>query len=137
MKKLIGIMLCLVLLSAGVFAVDLAIISGARGGLALGIMIDQETAGEIGARYGIELTDGLKPTILFVGSKFYLSEVNDCPVNLATGLVGYLGNGDSNTGISLGIVLDKVFGISQLSVETGIDALANDGKVQVQAIYEL
>lgn len=138
MRKLVAMVLCLLLLSSVAFAVDIAIITGMRDGLAIGITIDQETGEAIAARYGIELSDGAKPVIAFIGGKTFLTEVQSIyPLYISGGLVGYVGDGDTKVGLSLSVILDEVFGIDLLSIETGIDALADDSKIQIQAIYGL
>lgn len=138
MKKFVVMLLCVFLLSSVALAVDIAVMSGLRNGLTLGILVDQETGNAIGARYGIELSNGSKPVIAFLGGKAFLTEVQDIyPLHVGGGVIGYFGDGESRIGVSVGVILDEVFGIDLLSIETGIDALANDSKIQVQAIYEI
>ncbi len=113
-----------------------SVIGGVRDGIALGMMGESEISKNASFRFGAEANSSNKPIILFLGGKFFLTNIIDnYPMSFGLGLVGYLGN-KFEAGPSVSLIFDRIFDIRQLSAEFGID-IAGSGKLQLQAEYKI
>ena len=138
MKKIVLFsLLALVLLCQSVFAASMDVVGGIRDGMALGIMGEQNMTNSLGVRYGLEANTGNQPLVLFVGSKFYLTDSQQpMPLALGFGLVGYLGSKNSTGGLSLSIIVDRVLNWQPLFIEAGVDVV-EQGRFQLQMGYKI
>ncbi|OGC11583.1 hypothetical protein A3K48_03655 [candidate division WOR-1 bacterium RIFOXYA12_FULL_52_29] len=137
--KINVILICFCLFfSSSVMALSPAVIGGVRGGVALGMMADEEVGTRVGLRFGAEACTGKKPLILFFGGKFYLTNISGrYPLSFGLGLVVYSGgDGNADFGPSVSLIFDRPFDINRLFFEAGID-VADSGKLQLQAGYKL
>lgn len=136
--KSMGFMIALCLfLSSSVWALQPAIIGGARDGLAIGIMADDGLKSNVGIRFGAEATTGSRPMLLFFGGKFHLQDIaGHYPMAFGLGLVGYFGNNNYDVGASVSLIFDQPFDLEQMFIETGIDVVGS-GRLQLQAGYRI
>jgi len=139
---LIGILLsgCLV---NGSWANHTALIGGVRDGLSMGMRIEEHLSDRLMYRFGIEGSTGEdltflgdNPLILAGGLKFRIMDIGkNRPTWFSLGLVGYSGN-DSQIGIALSLIVDRVFDSDPLFFEIGADFL-RQGHLQVQFGYRI
>ena len=135
MKNLIAVLVLLTLIvSQASWGLHTAVLGGVRGGLAVGVQIEDGFSHNIDYRLGIEANTGKNPLILFGSGKVYLTEVSSgIPLSLNLGLVGYAG-GASNMGLTLSFIFDNPFYIQPMFIEAGID-VAGSGKLIAQVGY--
>jgi len=128
----------MVVLMGTSFALQPKIVGGVRDGLAAGIMVDHQLGKNYGMRMGIEATTGRQPLILFLGGKFYLSNLAyNTPFSLGLHVVSYMGS-SSNNSIGFGIsgIINNAFGVKPMFVELGVDVVSTARGV-VQLGYKL
>ncbi|MCX5748760.1 MAG: hypothetical protein NTZ10_00730 [Candidatus Saganbacteria bacterium] len=111
-----------------------AVIGGIRDGAALGIMLESGPANNATLRLGAEISTSNNPGIIFIGGKFFLSNINNrYPMFLSGGLVGYLGN-NSDAGPYISLIFERFLDVTPLFLEVGVDAVRS-GRLQLQAGY--
>lgn len=112
-----------------------AVIGGVRDGLALGLMMESGLSNSAASlRFGFEANTSNTPGIVFIGGKWFLSNVsNRFPMFISGGLVGYLGN-DSQAGPYISVIFERFLDVSPLFLEVGIDVVKS-GRLQLQAGY--
>jgi hypothetical protein len=122
MKKIMAVTLVLVLLSSfSAFAVRYSMVGGIRSGLAAGLMAEQYLNNNVTLRGGVEVTSGSNPLCAYLGGKFLLTYLGQTsPLSLGLGGVGFFGN-STDMGLSVTFVIDRLFEVKPLSLETGID----------------
>lgn len=133
MKRSIVFTFALLVLLFGTecFASRPAIIGGIRDGAALGLMLESGSTNNSTLRLGFEASTSNTPGIVFVGGKWFLSDIsNRFPMFLSAGLVGYLGN-KSEAGPYISLVFEKFLDVTPLFLEFGIDVVKS-GKMQLQ-----
>ena len=136
-KVLLFSVLALVILCQSVFAASMDVVGGVRDGWAVGIMGEQNMTNNLGVRYGLEANTGNQPMIMFVGGKFYVTDSQQpMPLALGFGFVGYLGSNNSTGGLSLSIIVDRVFTWQPLFIEAGVDVV-EQGRFQLQLGYKI
>lgn len=136
MKKIIFIVisLLLVLLGSECLAFQPAVIGGIRHGVALGLALESGYSNSPSLRYGFEVNTSNTPGIVFIGGKWFLSNIDGkYPMSLSAGAVGYLGN-NSQLGPYISLVFDRFMGVKPLFLEFGVDAV-NSGQLQLQLGY--
>jgi len=138
MKKIIAAIFSLLLLVSSSFALQPEIVGGVRDGLAVGIMTDHQMGRNWGMRMGIEATTGKQPLILFLGGKFYLSNISyNSLLSLGVHVVGYMGSSSNNAlGFGLSGIINNAFGVKPMFVEFGVD-IVNTARGVVQLGYKL
>ena len=135
-KLLVGCFLLAVIVGCSQ-AAQLSVLGGVRDGLAVGVIADQGIAHNLGLRYGVEADTGSQPIVAFLGGKFYLTNVGrSMPLSLGLGAVAYVGNGKTNAGLSLSVIIERAFNLPQLFIETGVDA-CDQGRFQLQLGYKI
>ena len=138
MKKIFTVILGLLLLVGSSFALQPEIVGGVRDGLAVGIMTDHQMGRSWGMRMGVEATTGKQPLILFLGGKFYLSNISyNSLLSLGVHVVGYMGS-TSNNNVGFGVygIINNAFGVKPMFVELGVDVVGTARGV-VQLGYKL
>jgi len=136
MKKIIVLaaIASVVLLSSECLAFKPAVIGGIRDGVALGLMMESDINAKTALRFGAEISTARNPGIIFVGGKFYLTQINSrYPMFLSGGLVGYVGN-NSSAGPYVSVIFERLFDIKPWFLEFGVD-VAGSGKLQFQTGY--
>jgi len=138
MRKVMAIILGLLLLIGSSFALQPEIVGGVRDGLAVGIMTDHQMGRNWGMRMGVEATTGKQPLILFLGGKFYLSNISyNSLLSLGVHVVGYMGSTSSNNvGFGVSGIINNAFGVKPMFVELGVDVVGTARGV-VQLGYKL
>ncbi|OGC04844.1 hypothetical protein A2276_02635 [candidate division WOR-1 bacterium RIFOXYA12_FULL_43_27] len=136
MKIISLLIVFFLLLSSSVWALQPAVIGGVRGGLAVGLMADENMNKNVGIRFGAEAATGSRPLILFFGGKFHLQNISGrYPMAFGLGLVGKFGNNNSDAGVSVSLIFDRPFDVEPLFFEAGVD-VAGSGGIQLQAGYK-
>jgi len=126
----------ILLLGSSCLASQYAIIGGIRNGVALGIMGENNLSQSAGLRFGFEADTSNTPGIVFIGGKWFLSDIsNRFPMFLSGGLVGYLGN-NSDAGPYISVIFERFLDVTPLFLEFGIDVVRS-GRLQFQAGYYL
>ena len=135
MKKTVSVVAFIViLLVSSCAASQPAVIGGVRDGLALGLMMENGTSNSTTLRLGFEANTSNTPGIVFVGGKWFISNVGGrFPMSLSDGLVGYLGN-DTTAGPYISLIFDRFLEMSPLFLEVGIDVVKS-GRLQFQMGY--
>ncbi len=136
MKKLVLVSLALAIFVSGAYAFEPAIIGGFRDGLAIGIMGKTPLARNTALRLGVEATSGNAPLIAFIGGKFYLGRAGRMPLSLGLSGVLYAGNKASEFGFGLSVVFDRVFNVTPMFLEAGVD-IVGSAKAQIQLGYRI
>ncbi|MBU0502160.1 MAG: hypothetical protein KJ811_02820 [Candidatus Margulisbacteria bacterium] len=139
MKKLFALLVSVsILLSGASLAIQPEIVGGIRDGLAVGIMADHQLGKNYGMRMGLEATTGAQPLILFLGGKFYLTNLTyGTPFSLGLGFVSYMGSSRNNSlGFGISGIINNAFGIKPMFVEVGVD-IVDTARAQVQVGYKL
>jgi len=138
MKKIFTVILGLLLLVGSSFALQPEIVGGVRDGLAVGIMTDHQMGRSWGMRMGVEATTGKQPLILFLGGKFYLSNISyNSLLSLGVHVVGYMGStSNNNVGFGVSGIINNAFGVKPMFVELGVDVVGTARGV-VQLGYKL
>ena len=114
-----------------------AVIGGIRDGAALGLMLESGPTNNATLRLGFEANTGSTPGILFVGGKWLLSSIySRYPMFISGGLVGYLGNTNSDAGPYISLIVERIFDVTPLFLEVGIDVVRS-GRLQFQVGYYL
>ncbi|MCX5751778.1 MAG: hypothetical protein NT099_08990 [Candidatus Saganbacteria bacterium] len=129
-----AVVLLVLLFVTECFAYTPAVIGGVRDGLALGLMLENGPANGVKLRFGLEANTSNTPGIVFIGGKWFLSNINNrYPMFLSGGAVGYLGN-HSEVGPYISLIFERFFDVTPLFLEVGIDVVKS-GKLQLQAGY--
>lgn len=127
--------LLVLLLGSECLAFRPAVIGGVRDGTALGLMFERASTSKTALRLGIEANTGNTPVIVFVGGKWFLTNLSGSyPMSLSGGLVGYLGNNHSDAGPYISLVFDRLLDFTPLFLEVGIDVVGS-GRLQCQIGY--
>jgi hypothetical protein len=132
----------ILLLGSSCMAFQPAVIGGIRGGVALGIMGENNLSKNVDLRFGFEANTSNTPGIVFVGGKWFLSNISGgFPMFISGGLVGYLGdngvgNHDNNAtaGPYVSVIFERLLNVTPLFLEFGIDVVRS-GRLQFQAGY--
>ncbi|MFA5839563.1 MAG: hypothetical protein WC890_02770 [Candidatus Margulisiibacteriota bacterium] len=133
-SKLFLVVSIIFVMGTSCLASQSAILGGIRNGLALGVMGEKNLSQGTDLRFGLEANTSNNPGIIFVGGKWFLTNISGrFPLFLSGGLVGYLGN-NSEAGPYISLISEKFFDIKPLFIELGID-IANSGKLQLQIGY--
>lgn len=112
-----------------------AVIGGIRDGAALGLMLETGPYDNAKLRFGFEANTGSTPGILFIGGKWLLTSIySRYPMFVSGGLVGYLGNVNSDAGPYISLIFERLFDITPLFLEVGIDVVRS-GRLQFQMGY--
>lgn len=128
-----GVLLVL-LFGSQCFAAKPAVIGGIRGGVALGIMLESEFVDSAKLRMGFEANTSNSPGLVFIGGKWFLTDVGRrVPMYLGGGVVGYFGN-NSAVGPYISLIFERFLDITPMFLEFGIDVV-NSGRLQLQAGY--
>ncbi|MBU0629369.1 MAG: hypothetical protein KKC80_00435 [Candidatus Margulisbacteria bacterium] len=135
MKKTIVLLVSVVVLASGSFALQPALCGGIRDGAALGLILQEYLGSGVALRFGMEGNTGRNPMIAFAGGKFALSSIGRMPLSLGLGIVGYFGNNDTKAGLALSFIFDNAFGRSPMFIEAGID-IVDPAKLQLQLGYK-
>ena len=137
MKKNIVFAAVLLVMMVGpaCMAYNPAVIGGVRNGTALGLVFESNPSNYEPLRFGFEAdTSNSTPGIVFIGGKWYLSDINSrFPMFLSAGLLGYLGN-SSSAGAYISLIFQRFLDISPLFLEVGVDVV-NSGGLQLQLGY--
>ncbi|MFA4844465.1 MAG: hypothetical protein WC632_05900 [Candidatus Margulisiibacteriota bacterium] len=122
------------LLGSSCLAFQPAVIGGIRDGLALGLMAESGLTNGATLRYGFEANTSNTPGILFIGGKWFLTNIRGgSPMSMSGGLVGYLGD-HSTAGPYISLIFDRLFEVTPLFLEVGIDVVKS-GRLQFQVGY--
>jgi hypothetical protein len=134
-KKMVFVIALMVLvLGSSCLASQTAVIGGIRDGVALGLLMESRSTNSTTLRLGFEANTSNTPGIVFVGGKWFLSNISGrYPLFLSGGLVGYLGNG-STAGPYISIIFEPFLDVTPLFLEVGID-VAKSGRLQLQMGY--
>lgn len=123
------------MLGSECFAFRPAVIGGIRDGAALGLMLESGSNDNARLRLGFEANTGNTPGILFIGGKWLLTSIySRYPMFFSGGLVGYLGNNNSDAGPYVSLIFERLFDVVPLFLEVGVDVVRS-GKLQFQAGY--
>jgi len=136
MKKTIAVLMMSLVLAGSAFALTPSIIGGIRDGLALGMMIEDPLAKNVGFRLGAEGNTGHQPLLVFGGGKFYLGNIGYSSFSLGLGAVIYAGNNHTDFGLSISAIFNNLLRVKPLFLEIGID-VAGAGRLQAQLGYKL
>jgi len=136
MKKIILALLALFVLSQVSFAVNMGLIGGIRNGLAGGVQVETGVFPMATFRGALEAQTGDSSVVLYGGGKFSLPKfpVRE-PVSLGAGIVSYIGQSNSNVGLSLSLIFNDLFD-SPLFGEVGIDFI-KEGRLIAQVGYNI
>ncbi|MFA5113553.1 MAG: hypothetical protein WC529_04575 [Candidatus Margulisiibacteriota bacterium] len=130
----IAVALLVILFSSECLAYQPAVIGGIRDGLALGLMAENSLNSNTALRFGFEANTSNTPGIVFVGGKWFLSNLRGgSPMFISGGLVGYLGN-NTAAGPYISLIFERLLDVAPLFLEVGIDA-AKSGRLQFQVGY--
>jgi len=111
-----------------------AVIGGVRDGVALGLMLESETSSNATLRLGFEANTSNTPGIVFVGGKWFLTNIRGVsPMFISGGLVGYLGN-ESQAGPYISLIFERFIDVAPLFLECGVDVVKS-GRLQLQLGY--
>lgn len=133
-KMVISAIALIMLLGSSCLAFQPAIIGGIRDGVALGLMLDSGISNSASLRMGFEANTSNTPGIVFVGGKWFLSNISSrFPMSLSGGLVGYLGN-NAQAGPYISVIFEHFLDVTPLFLEFGIDVVKS-GRLQFQAGY--
>ena len=137
MKKQIIIALAIfgLLLGSECLAYRPAVIGGIRDGVALGLMAENDLTNGATLRFGFEANTSNTPGILFIGGKWFLTNIRGgSPMYLSGGLVGYLGDSHSTAGPYISVIFERLLDVAPMFLEVGIDVVKT-GRLQFQVGY--
>ncbi|MFA4844671.1 MAG: hypothetical protein WC632_06985 [Candidatus Margulisiibacteriota bacterium] len=134
-NKIISVVAFMVLLlGSSSLAFQPAVIGGIRDGVALGLMAESGLTNGAALRFGFEANTSNTPGILFVGGKWFLTNIRGgSPMFMSGGLVGYLGD-QTSAGPYISLVFERFLEVTPLFLEVGIDVVKS-GRLQFQAGY--
>jgi hypothetical protein len=128
------VLLMILLLGSVCVASQPAVIGGVRDGVALGLMLESATSNGTTIRLGFEANTSNTPGLVFIGGKWFLSNVSSrFPMYLSGGLVAYLGN-YTTAGPYISLIFDHFLEETPLFLEVGIDVVKS-GRLQLQLGY--
>lgn len=136
MKIIIVVSCLLFVVSCSALAMQPAVVGGVRDGLAVGIMGRESVARNVALQFGLEANTGTQPIIVFINGKFYLTNVGRTPMSFCAGAVAYTGKDKTDAGLSLTLIFDRMFNISPLFLEAGVD-VANKARLVLQLGYRI
>ena len=112
-----------------------AILGGIRNGTALGVVLEVDSFYYTNLRLGLEANTPNDPGIVFIGGKWFLSDLNSrYPTFLSSGLVGYLSNSSSEIGPFVAVIWEGFLDVPPLFLELGVDVVKS-GIVELQLGY--
>ena len=130
-----AIALLVLLFGSECLAYRTAVIGGIRDGAALGLMLESGPYDNAKLRLGFEANTGNTPGILFIGGKWLLTSIySRYPMSISGGLVGYLGDNNSDAGPYISLIFERHLDVTPLFLEVGIDVVRS-GKLQFQMGY--
>jgi len=122
------------LLGSSSLAFQPAVIGGIRDGVALGLMAESGLTNGATLRFGFEANTSNTPGIIFIGGKWFLTNVRGgSPMYISGGLVGYLGD-HSAAGPYISLIFERLLDVTPLFLEVGIDVVKS-GRLQFQVGY--
>jgi hypothetical protein len=127
--------LLVLLFGSECFASGPAVIGGIRDGVALGLMGESGLTNGAALRYGFEANTSNTPGIIFVGGKWFLSNLRGgSPMFISGGLIGCFGNNNTAAGPYISMIFERLFDVAPLFLECGIDVVKS-GSLQFQVGY--
>ncbi|MFH2034447.1 MAG: hypothetical protein ABIJ26_07080, partial [Candidatus Margulisiibacteriota bacterium] len=118
-----AVALMALLLGSSCLAFQPAVIGGIRDGVALGLMAESGLNNNAGLRFGFEANTSNTPGIVFVGGKWFLTNISGgSPMFLGGGLVGYLGS-NTAAGPYVSLIFERFLAVTPLFLECGIDVV--------------
>jgi hypothetical protein len=133
---LLSIVVALFLCSAAM-ANRVSVIGGIRGGLALGLAVDQLVMEYPNVKVGVEVATGDEGFIMFAEDQFLMTNYGENhPIYLGVGVIGYLGR-NSAGGFTVSGIFESPLNDPRMYIEVGADMIPNAAKLQLQTGYRL